>query len=371
MKNIWITTLAVTTAVLGAVCAMQWRRLQAVQLRSHAIEEMWKADTQAREEQSAKLREAEAARTRAEREVQEFNEVTARLRSSEARQSSNVTALARRLQQDGPGADGKGSGDGFGKGMGEMMEKMMKNPEMREMIRTQQKSALNLMYGGLFKELNLSPEQKDKFNELLLDQQMKAIEMSQGMFGQESAKAGDAGAAERGQALVDAKKASEAEIKALLGDAKFAQYEEYQKNVAEHMQLDQLRTQLAQQNLPLEDTQSAQLLAMMKEEKTRVPPVISDDVRETGGNLKDVFAGDKVDRQLQWMEDYNARVAERAAQVLSPEQFKQFKEKQDEQLAMQKLGMKMAREMFGKDGTAPVGSPANTIKVGVPLEVGK
>ena len=155
MKNIWIIILAVTTAVLGVTCVMQGRRLQAVQLRSHAIEEMWKTDTQAREEQSAKLREAKSARTRAEREVQEFNEVTTRLRSSEARQSSNVTALARRLQKGGAGADGKDGADTFGKGMGEMMEKMMKNPEMREMIRTQQKSALNLMYGGLFKELKL------------------------------------------------------------------------------------------------------------------------------------------------------------------------------------------------------------------------
>jgi hypothetical protein len=48
------------------------------------------------------------------------------------------------------------------------------------------------------------------------------------------------------------------------------------------------------------------------------------------------------------MEDYNKRVLDRAGLVLTPAQLQQFTDLQNQQASMQKLGLKMAREMFGK-----------------------
>jgi hypothetical protein len=115
------------------------------------------------------------------------------------------------------------------------------------------------------------------------------------------------------------------------------------------MQLDQLRTQLEGQNLALQDQQASQLLQIMKDEKERVPPIIPSDAGQNPDKLKDMFTGGKLEQQLQWMEDYNKRVLERAGQVLTPAQLQQFTDLQNQQASMQKLGLKMAKEMFGKE----------------------
>src|SRR5204863_9128458 len=112
----------------------------------------------------------------------------------------------------------------FGKGMGEMIGKMMKDPAMREMMREQQKAMINMMYGGLFKDMKLSPDEKDKLKSLLTDAQMKNIESAQGLLGGE-AKDGTAGE-DAGKQIADSKKQMNDEIKSLLGDERFAQYQE-------------------------------------------------------------------------------------------------------------------------------------------------
>jgi hypothetical protein len=181
---------------------------------------------------------------------------------------------------------------------------------------------------------------------------MKNVENAQGIFGEKKE-----GAAEDASKLfVEAKKQTDAELAALLGDERFAQYEDYQKNIGERMQLDQLKTKMAAENLPLQDDQMAQLLQVMKEEKTAVPPVIPTD--NTQVPKKELFTAENLDRQMQWMAEYNRRVLDRAGQILSPEQLKQYQEFQEQQATMQKLGMKMALQMFGGDKSGSPPEPA-------------
>ena len=61
---------------------------------------------------------------------------------------------------------------------------------------------------------------------------------------------------------------------------------------------------------------------------------------------------ENLDKQFQWQSDLNQRVAERAGQVLTPAQLKEFTDFQTQQANLQKASMKMAREMFG-GGKAP------------------
>ena len=58
----------------------------------------------------------------------------------DSEQSSNVTALAQRLQNAAGARTNEGKGGLFGKDMGKMLGQMMKDPAMREMRRGQQKS---------------------------------------------------------------------------------------------------------------------------------------------------------------------------------------------------------------------------------------
>ena len=61
---------------------------------------------------------------------------------------------------------------------------------------------------------------------------------------------------------------------------------------------------------------------------------------------------ENLDRQLKWMEDYNRRVIDRAGQVLTPEQLAQYRTFQEQQVSMQKIGLKMAGQMFGGERPA-------------------
>ena len=350
MKTKLLAFFVFTTLALGAVCAWQWKAFKQQQALVAQVESARQADIAAREELHERTVQAEKERVRLEREVKEFSAVTANLRTSEAKQSSNVTALAQRLRSNAAGGDGgtnEGKGGVFGKDMGKMLGQMMKDPAMREMMRGQQKAMMGLMYSGLYKDLNLPKEQKEKLEELLLDGQMKSIEGAQVLMEPDSVTNNHAAAS---KAIADQKKASDESIRALLGDEKFAAYEDYQKNVGERMQLNQLRGQLEEAKIPMQAEQEQQLLAILKEEKTRVPPVIPDAAQQNPADLKNLMAGDSVEKQLAWMEDYNKRVLERAGAVLTPEQFKRYKEFQDQQASMQKLGLKMAKEMFGADG---------------------
>ena len=356
MRKTLIGVLTAVTVALGVLCAVQWRQLRANKERTRAVEEAWRTEAEAREAQSARVKDLERNRALLDQQVQEFAAVTSMLRANQAGQTTNLTAVAERVRAAGlkGGEQGAASGDGdgglFGKGMGEMVAKMMKDPAMREMMRGQQKATINMMYSGLFKELNLTPAEKEKLTGILTDAQMKNIEHAQGMFGEQKP-----GAAEDTQKLFrDSKEQTDGEVKAVLGDERFAQYEDYQKNIGDRMQLDQLKTRLEAQNLPLQDQQMAQLLQVMSEEKSAVPPVIPGDASQSPKDLKALMTSENLDRQMQWMDDYNRRVLERAGQILTQEQLKQYQEFQDQQSAMQKFGLKMARDMFG-DGK---GSPA-------------
>ena len=216
------------------------------------------------------------------------------------------------------------------------------------MIRSQQKTIMQKMYGPLIKDLNLAPEQKDRFMDLMTSNQMAAVDNAGALLN-----ASDAGKTEAAKALKDKQTELESNLKALLGDDKFSQYQDYTKTMADRMQLDSFRQQLDNGNQGLQEDQTKSLLQAMKEEREKVPPVVPSKVGDSPADYAKALSPENLDKQVQWQEDVNRRVQERAAQILTPEQLKEFTDFQNQQLNMQKVGMKMAREMFGGDKAAP------------------
>jgi hypothetical protein len=344
MQKILIGILTIATVALAAVCVVQQRQLRAERQEAVAVRKEAEVLAEARKASVARVQELERSEARLEEQVKEFTKVTKELRSAESAQASNVTRMAQQVAAAKAGkpvsnADAEG---GLGKGMGEMLGKMMKDPAMREMLRDQQKASVNMMYGSLLKEMKLTPEEKDKLKELLVETQMRNVELAQGMFGDKK----DATTADAKKQIEAQSKATEDQIKNLLGDDRFAQYKDYQANIGERMQVDQLGMRLKSANMALDEQQTSQLMKIMKDEKAATPPVISSDPNEASKTMQSLTA-EAVDRQVKWMEEYNRRIADKAALVLSPEQFHEYKEFLDQQASMQKLGLQMARQMFG------------------------
>jgi hypothetical protein len=348
----------VMAVALAVVCVLQWQRLQVVQQHLTMERRAREAELQTRAAQDQRLQSLERQRNQLDRDVQGLAALVTMLRGAESQSSSNLARWKEQMATARSGdaansASGEKAGVLGGKGMSDMLRKMMKDPAMKEMMRSQQKSMMNMMYGGLFQELNLSPEQKEKFTELLLDGQMGNIEQASSIF--------DADATTRTevtQAIGEAKKQQDDKIKALLGEEKFAQYEEYQKDIGDRMQLDQFKGRLQDGPTALQDEQVKQLLALMKDEKTKVPPVVPDKLEQLKQPFVALLKDETMEKQFQWQADLNRRVLERAGEVLTPEQLKHFSEFQTDQLNLQKFSMKMAREMFGGAGQTDKTTPA-------------
>ncbi len=105
------------------------------------------------------------------------------------------------------------------------LAEMMKNPQMKEMIRAQQKVGLTAMYGGLNKYLNISTNDMDALNQLLLDRQMAMTDAGMSMMGGSGTDAK--------QAAEDAKtiKADyDKKIADLLGPEAYPVFQDYEKS---------------------------------------------------------------------------------------------------------------------------------------------
>jgi hypothetical protein len=113
---------------------------------------------------------------------------------------------------------------------------------------------------------------------------------------------------------------------------------------------------------PLQDEQTKRILAVIKEERERNPPVFDHNAMGPGKDMEKMFADGAMERQLAWQEELNRTVEARLGDVLTPEQLKTYTDLQAQQLTMQKFGMKMAREMFGKGAAAPgPGAPPEVV----------
>jgi len=347
MKNKLIVLLILAVVALGGLCAVQWQQLRSVNERALEAKALAAAETQARQTQAEDVKRLERERARLGQDVDQFTGLVNSLRASESSHASNLARLAQTTPAPGtPGAASTPEGGGA-KGFGDMFSKMVKDPAMKDFLRTQQKTVLQKMYGPLLKDLNLPAEQKDQLMTALLDHQMSTIEQAGTMFKPEG---GDAAAA--AQSLQDKEKQFNEQIKTMLGADQYTQYEEYKKTMGERLVLDQFKQQLADGSSPLQDEQTKSLLQIMKEEREKVPPVIAKQDGQNPVNMAQQLTDENLDKQFQWQTDLNQRVAERAGQVLTPAQLKEFADFQTQQAGLQKASMKMAREMFG-GGKAP------------------
>jgi hypothetical protein len=309
----------------------------------------------AQEQQSA---QRELEREPLARQNKEFNELTSALRLKAA-PSSNTPApgvpagdSSIQPQSESPATPPPESG-----GMAALMRKMMADPAMKEMMRSQQRTVMAKMYAPLFKELNLPPEQRDKFMGLLLDNAMGSVVQAGDLLQGQSAERTDAL-----NAIQERQKEMNQGMKGLLGAENFARYEQYQKTLAERSQLNSFREELAEGPSPLQDSQAAQLMSILAEEKARVPSVLGGGSEAVGSNLSALGSPETMNQHFQWQEDLNRRVLERAKETLNPPQLAAYGAFLRQQLETQKLGVKMAQDLFGGP-RAGGGAPAPGVDV--------
>jgi hypothetical protein len=323
----------IVSLALCALLVANWRTseqrrvlLETVQLQLEKVNQAEKT-ARARNDELEK----DARRLRAELRGAEVDLNSTRMAYNTALQMTNASPAL-----SGGGTPEKNSGP---RGMGAFLSNVMNDPEMRKAMEQQQRMGLDLVYGALYKQLQLTPEQQKGLTDALLSLQMTNMAQAGAMM--DPANTNRTALAQK---MAADRQAAEAKIKEVLGEEKYAGFQEYNQTVGERMMLDQFAKQAA-----VTPEQSEDLLGIMLEEKRNMQ-INTGQGSDPGQNMQAMFDGDAAERIFAQQEQVNERVMERAAQVLTPEQMQKFRPVLTNQLSMQRAGLKMARQMFAPSG---------------------
>ena len=227
---------------------------------------------------------------------------------------------------------------------------LFKDPEMKKMIKAQQKVAigplLDKMYGDMFKELNLTPEQTKEVKELLEKKLLTASEMGIAMLD------GNMDSAERAELSKQVKAetdAADAKIKEVLGEDGYKEYKKYESTVNDRVSLSSFRDQIAGGENALSSAQEKQLIEAMQQERTSFK--WTTDPNRFNSNPGDpafaeLFTEDRMSKLFEEQKLLNQQYLARAQSILTPAQFAQYTKFQESQLEMQIAAMKIAAKMF-------------------------
>ncbi len=348
MKKSLILVLALTTIALGAVCVVQWQKSAAQKAQMVSLRgEM--------EQKAQEIDELQASQARFDKQRSELlgqaGELATRL---QARQLADAKAPALAPTSVPLVAEGQ-KPDADGGNLGKMLSKMMDDPETKKFIRDQQRQMMGPLYGPLIKQMGLTPEEAEKFKDLLADNLMKGAGKASSLFSGLSS----TNRTEMFNTLAAEQKSFDEQLKVFLGDTRYAQYKDYQQTIGERTQLNQFRQQTAGGGNALTDPQAEQLLAFMKEEKQTVAAATGQPLpgnAQGQASLQAMLSDDQTERTLQTQGIVNERVYERAQAILAPDQLESFGKFQTNQLQMMRMGMSVARKFLAPD--TPAGGSA-------------
>jgi hypothetical protein len=163
---------------------------------------------------------------------------------------------------------------------------ILSSPEVQKLMAVQQKAGLDGHYSALFKQLNLSPADLEKFKNLLVEKQSAVMDVmaaarAEGLTGRENRD-------QIRQLVSDAQAEVDNSIRSTLGEAAYTQYQNYEATVPQRNVVSQLEQRLSYSSSPLTDGQSAQLVQIL----AATTPANSNPGRTTAGaGLAQMFVG--------------------------------------------------------------------------------
>jgi len=332
MKNLCFTILAVATIALGAWCVNQQGKLKS---------------------QSARLAQTEAQLATVKAELKEQNEAIEHAKFAAANEkilqqvlsetemgAAEQSKKAEHLEQSLAAAKTNNPMQGFAA--------MFKDPNMREMIKAQQKAIMGPMldkqYGALFQQLNLTPEQAASLKDLLEKKLLAGTDAGFSMLDN------SLDATQRADLAKQVKNQTddvENQIKQFLGDGNYQAFQNYEKTVPDRTAVNQFGDQLAGTATALSAKQQEQLTQAMGEARNNFKWTMDLNKPDVArGDYATMFSEDNINQFAQDKERFDQQFLAQARPILTPEQLTAFQGYQKTQRELQIAGMKMAAQMF-------------------------
>lgn len=243
---------------------------------------------------------------------------------------------------------------------------MMKDPEYRALRIEQHKMGLAQMYSDVGTSLGLSPEQVDQLLGILAAHQ---LDSAAPFFPGEDAT--EARRSEWSRKVKESQRKQEADIRNLLGDAKYQEWQDYQGSMGARMQVRSLRSMLEGTSEPLREEQYQSLVGAFAD----VQPNPDFDANSeffknrAPGPLSQSEQLALMEQNLERTAQHNRRMRDAAAPYLTTAQLERYDKMLKQQLEMERLNVRMMREQgetgafmpFVGDGTTIVSSQGGMI----------
>jgi hypothetical protein len=246
-KNLLIGLLALTTIAGGVFAWGQYQEL--VKLRAGSLSDSARADLQKR------LWDMEKRK----------NELEAELAGLRARGNAAVVSdAAGDPAADDPSVSGRPGPGRFNRRNGmNNLTTLLDNPEFSKLWNSQQKLGLDARYAALFRNLNLSPADLDKFKSLLVEKQSAVLDVMAAAREQGLNPRDPADRTQLATLLQTAQAQVDANIRQTLGDGQYSQYQNYVQTLPQRSVVSQLAQSLSYSGSPLQDTQVEQLVNIL------------------------------------------------------------------------------------------------------------
>jgi hypothetical protein len=220
--------------------------------------------------------------------------------------------------------------------------KMMSDPSMREMMKSQYAMQIDFTYSDLFDELNLSKEDREKFKNLLIDRQADIASSAEFFINNDLSPEEKAAQ----QKIFDEKnKTAEAAVKAFFKTPEdYDKFQRYEDSQQERLSLSQFRGALTQQGMSLSEQQESDLMAAMyKERKSfKFDVDFANQKPENLAHMTPENIQSFAEKSTQLM-DNQVLAAEK---ILDEKQMGAYRTHIDSQKKMQEMGMQMFKAMM-------------------------
>ena len=244
----------------------------------------------------------------------------------------------------------------------ERQRTLLRDPEYREAMLTQQKMMLARSNPGVAKDLNLTSEQVDRLFGTLAEQSLRSMETMNAL--QWSEQPDPAQMQEAQRKAMEQQSANETELKKAIGEAKYREWQEYQNLAGVRWEADRVRASLENAGVPLDETLSKPLMKTLREQQQKMlqqmAAMPASAMRPHGPVSAAAISSDATGNivqvqqdSLDYMAKHQQRQREALASVLTPEQLKVIEEEHNAELQMQRAQLRLIRAQQEAGGLDP------------------
>jgi hypothetical protein len=234
----------------------------------------------------------------------------------------------------------------------ERQRALLRDPEYREAMVAQQKMIMMRMNPEMARDLELTPDQMDRLYATLGEQYVRQMEAQEDLGDVATDPEGvSARMQEANRKSAEERQANLAEIRKVLGDAKFRQFEEYMNMIGARGEASRIRESLAIAGVPLDDALALPLAKVLHEhqqklmrEATTAAPAEEEWVPRAGFISEPAGAFSGVESQQDTLDSiakYQREQRQALARVLSPQQLKVIEEEQESSLQIQRAQLRV------------------------------